>query len=325
MVSSQLLIASACIFIVFLLSLILTKFWIRTAHAAKLTGKDMNKVEKKEVAEAGGVSVILSIVVGLLIYVAIKKFYIQTDTHLIETLAIVSTLLLASFIGFIDDILGWKKGLKQWQKPLLTIPLAIPLIVIGAGNPTITLLFIGSVNFGLIYTFIIIPLALVGASNGFNMLAGLNGLEASMGAIIFSAMGLISILNNNMWIALVCFLSVAALIGFLIFNKYPSKVFPGDSLTYSIGALVAVIAILGNMEIAALILFTPYLIELIIKAKNKFKSECFGAAQADGTLKAPDKIGSLTHIFMRIFKTESKTVAAILALELIIAVIVILI
>ncbi len=48
---------------------------------------------------------------------------------------------------------------------------------------------------------------------------------------------------------------VGALLAFLWFNWYPAKVFPGDTLTYSVGALVACIAILGDMEKIAVILF----------------------------------------------------------------------
>ena len=62
---------------------------------------------------------------------------------------------------------------------------------------------------------------------------------------------------------------VGALIGFYIYNKFPAKVFPGDILTYSVGALIAGMAILGNFEKIAVFVFIPYIIETILKSRGK--------------------------------------------------------
>ncbi|MEM7825894.1 MAG: glycosyl transferase family 4, partial [Candidatus Aenigmatarchaeota archaeon] len=107
-----------------------------------------------------------------------------------------------------------------------------------------------------------------------------------------------------------------SLIAFLIFNKYPAKVFPGNTLTYATGALIACTAILGNMEKIAVFLFIPYFLEFLIKAKNKFKTECFGIPQKNGSLKAPGRIGSLTHALLKFVRSEKGVVFSIVAIEL---------
>src|SRR3989344_2780262 len=66
-----------------------------------------------------------------------------------------------------------------------------------------------------------------------------------------------------------------ALLAFFIFNKHPAHIFPGDTLTYPIGTIIAIIAILGNIEKFALILFIPYLIEGLLKARGKMQKESF--------------------------------------------------
>ena len=299
----------------FFSTLFLTKLWIKIAKKSKLLGKDMNKYSKPKVPEAGGVAFIMGVTFATLVYVFIKTFYLSTTANLVDTLAILVTLLLAGFLGFVDDILGWKAGLPQWQKPLLTIPIAIPLMVINAGNSVMSIPFIGSVNFGITYPLLIVPLGIVGAANGFNMLAGFNGLEASMGIIILSTLGFIAWFNKILWLATITFSTVASLLAFLVFNKYPAKVFPGNSLTYAVGALIACVAILGNMERIAVFLFMPYFVELIIKAKNKFKTECFGIPQKNGSLKPPKRIGSLTHICLKFVKTEKEVVYLLLVVE----------
>jgi UDP-N-acetylglucosamine--dolichyl-phosphate N-acetylglucosaminephosphotransferase len=322
----EILIIAINLVIAFFLCLGLTKWWISVAKKNKLEGKDMNKRSKPLVAESGGIAVAVSIVLAILIYVFFKTFALKTETHLLEILTLIITLLFACFIGFVDDILGWKKGLRGWQKILMTIPMAIPLMVINAGQHTML-----GINFGLLYPLILIPIGVLGATNGVNLLAGYNGLEAGLGAIIFAALGIISLTTGQPWLALIAGIVVLALLAFLVFNRFPAKVFPGDSLTYGLGALIACFAILGNMEKAALILFIPFIIEGVLKARSKFKAENFGIPQKDGSLEPPYKqTYSLTHWMIRMLKratrdkkaTELRVVNNLILIEIALAIIV---
>lgn len=304
---SELLIVALSFISAFGISAFLTSAWIKIARSAGLTGKDMNKIGNQRIAEGGGIAVVASFAFSVLFYVFLKTFYLHTSTNIVEAFAILSTILLAAFVGFIDDILGWKIGLKQWQKPLLTIPIALPLAVISAGTSVMALPFFGMINFSLLYPLLIVPGGIVGAANGFNILGGLNGLEAGMGAVILSALGVATLLTNQFWLGMIIFSAVAALVAFLFFNWHPAKVFPGDSLTYSVGALIASVAIIGGAEKIAVLLFLPYFIEVVIKARWRFKSECFSVPNPDGSIRAPEKIGSLTHVAMKLLsKIKSK-------------------
>ena len=311
---------------------ILTKWWIIVAKKNKLEGKDMNKYKKPLVAEAGGIAVSISIVLSIMLYIFFKTFVLKSLTNLDNILVLTITLLLACFIGFIDDILGWKTGLRSWQKILMTIPIAIPLMVVNAGQHTMSIPFLGVIDFGLWYPLILIPFAIVGATNGYNLLAGYNGLEAGLGAIIFVALGIISLATGQLWLALIAGIIVLALSAFLLLNKIPAKVFPGDSLTYSLGALIACFAIFGNIERGALILFIPFIIEGILKLRSKFKAENFGKPNKDDSLEAPyNKIYSLTHVALKILKKikpshkvyERDIVLTLYLVEIILAIIVI--
>lgn len=329
----EILIAVLHFVIAFFACIGLTKWWISVAKKNKLEGKDMNKYNKPLIPEAGGITVVISIILAIMLYIFFKTFVLHSLTHLIEMLTLTITLLLACFIGFIDDILGWKKGLRGWQKILMTVPIAIPLMVINAGQHTMSIPVVGTVDFGLFYPLIIILIGVVGATNGYNLLAGYNGLEAGLGIIIFIALGIISLKTGQLWLALLSAIVVFALVGFLIFNKFPAKVFPGDSLTYSLGALIACFAIFGNMEKAAVILFIPFIIEGILKAKSKFKAENFGLPQKDDSLELPyKKTYSLTHFALKLLKKikpskkvyETDVVSFLLIIEIILAAIVIL-
>lgn len=310
----EFLLGGMVLLISFFSSLFLTKTWIKVAKKSGLVGKDMNKKDEKDVPEGGGIAIVLSFSLGLLMLVFLKTFYFNTSTHMIEILTVIVSILLAGILGFVDDILGWKKGLKRWQKPILTVPIAIPLMVLNAGQSIMSIPFIGPVDFGIIYPLLIIPIGIVGASNGFNMIAGLNGLESGMGCLILGTLSTIAFFNQNYWISFTSLLMVFSILGFLIFNRYPSRIFPGDSMTYSTGALIAIIAILGDMEKIAIILFIPYFIELVLKMRLKFKAESFGYME-NGKLKSKyKKIYSINHIFMKKFN-EKGIVVGILLIE----------
>lgn len=314
----------------FLVTLIILKIWIKIAKREKLVVKDMNKYKHPLIPTFGGIAVIIGFLIGVLFYVGFLVFYLKRTAHLVEIFGILTTILIISFIGMLDDfVCGWKKGFKQWQKPLLTIPAALPLMTINAGVEKMYIPLLGMLNTGYLYPLLIIPSAIIGASQGFNMLAGLNGLGAGMASIILLTLGYIAWQVGNWWIAIIACIAVFSLLAFLLFNKYPAKIFPGDVLRYPLGALIACIAIVGNMEKAALILFIPYFIELIIKAKNKFKTECFLIPDKDNALEMPPKIGSFTHIillFLKKFKTkvyEYEIVATLWIIEIILAIIVV--
>ena len=68
----------------FFLTLFFIPGWIRGAKRTGLVGEDVHKIEKKEVAESGGVSVIFGFLLGALSYIAIKTFYFKTAENLIE-------------------------------------------------------------------------------------------------------------------------------------------------------------------------------------------------------------------------------------------------
>lgn len=250
--------------------------WIRKAEIFGLIGRDMNKPTRPDVAEMGGICIIWGFGIGILLYIGLDTFLITAqnqETYLF--LAAYCTILMISILGMLDDLLGWKKGITNWKKPLIVIPACIPMVVINAGSSTMELPILGVLDWGVLYPLIVIPVAITCAANGYNILAGYNGLEAGMGIIILSAMALISWLSGAST-SLVLALCMAGTLGaFMLFNWYPARLFPGDTMTYAVGALIACIAIYGHMQKAALILFIPYIIDLILVARSQFKAEAF--------------------------------------------------
>jgi UDP-N-acetylglucosamine--dolichyl-phosphate N-acetylglucosaminephosphotransferase len=289
------------IFIAFFCTFLAMPFWIRKAKQIKLVWEDMNKPGKeKNVAGSGGLIVVFGFVLGVLLYIAIKTFYFGNGGMVNSYIfALVLVVLLASIVGLVDDLFGWQKGgLSMRSRIFMVLFAAIPLMVINAGDSSMNFPLIGNVNLGIIYPLIIIPIGILGATTTFNFIAGFNGLESSQGILILSAMAYAAYATGNSWLSLIALCMVASLFGFYIFNRCPAKVFPGDVMTYSTGALIAGIAIVGNIEKIAVIFFIPYMIELFLKViRGKFKKYSFGKPNADGSLEVPyDKIYGLEHL-----------------------------
>lgn len=310
---------------------------IRRMKRRGLTGKDMNKFGKPEVAELGGIGVILGFSFGIMLAIFAATYFGLAELNLTVLLAGFATIVLVGFLGIVDDLIGWKQGIRQWQHALVPLFAALPLMAIKISNPPMVLPFIGLlpaefqilgivVSFGFLYSLILVPLGITGASNAFNMLAGFNGLEAGLGVLVSGTMLLISgidILKGVGSIEAMVLLGaiLGALIAFLRYNWYPARIFGGDSLTLIIGASVAAVAIIGNMEKIAIVLIALFFVELVFKAKHKFQSECFGVPQEDGTLKADPKGGSLTQWVMRQGKfTEKQVVGLILGMQFIVCI-----
>jgi UDP-N-acetylglucosamine--dolichyl-phosphate N-acetylglucosaminephosphotransferase len=313
----------------FSISIILTSQLIPFFERNNIIALDLNKKNNPKRANSGGIPVSLSLMMGVMAYIAVFTFFPSETTNdiareMLYLFASVLTIFLITIIGFFDDlnrsevVVGKRKirkGLKKWQKPLFTIPAAIPLMAVSAGVTTMTIPFLGPINFGILYPLFLIPIGVIGTANAINLLGGFNGSETGMGIIYCATLGTYSLLHNELISATIFFSTVGALIGFMVFN-WPGKILSGDSLTYCLGAIVASGVIIGNMEKAGIIVMTPFIIEFLLKFRSKFKASCLGKLRKDGKLDSPygKKIYSWTHIIMNFGKLTEKQVSTILIL-----------
>lgn len=292
--------------------------YIKFALNRKVFGNDMYKVEKNKVAESGGILVLVGILIALFV-----QLYFYTEFSK-ELLAVIAACLIVALIGLADDFYNAPWKIKALM-PLLAAP---PLIAIKAGVTSMYLPFVGYVDFGAAYTFALIPLALTGASNAINMIAGFNGLEAGTGIIISAALATIGYITGREIIVLLSLPLLFALAAFYIYNKYPAKVFPGDVGTYLIGVVIASIVIIGNIEFAGIILVGPHIINFFMYFYGYFKrgreitrKERFGAVAENGYLRAPHPY-YLPFFIIRLSDkmTEKKATYILLSIQTIFAI-----
>jgi len=287
------------VFVSFVLALVALPVWIRKCKNIGLLWEDMNKYNHpKNVASSGGVVVVMSFILGVMTYVALKTFLFGGSYKALEIFALLCVLLILGVIGLVDDLLGWKNGgLSTKFRLLLALIASIPLAIINAGTHIMNFPFLGPVDFGILYPLVLIPLGIVGAGTTYNFLAGFNGLEAGQGILILSFLSFVAYATGSHWLALIGICMVFSLIAFYIFNKFPAKVFPGDIMTYSVGALIAAMAILGNFERIAVVVFIPYILEVILKLRGGLVKHSFGKPTKEGGLEVPyEKFYGLEHV-----------------------------
>lgn len=223
--------------------------------------------EKKGTPTMGGLIFIIPTIFSMF-----ALFLMNKITFSYNLLIVIFTFLGYALIGFIDDYLIIKRrnnrGLTENQKMLMQIIIAIIFfyLFMKAGNEP--LLWIHTINFkwdiGWFYG-VFILFILVASSNAVNITDGLDGLAGGLSVIAFLAFGLIS--WNTGWlsgyedIAIFCFILIGSLLGFLIFNVKPAKVFMGDTGSLSLGTTLGTLAILTRHELLLIIIGIVFVIE----------------------------------------------------------------
>lgn len=314
----------------FFVTYFITPHVIRYFKFVGMTSTDVHKKNKPRIPHSAGIPVLCGIAAALLFYAFVNVFVYNAIDGLVTLFAVLTSLLIITFVGFIDDLnstqvvvgkhIEGKKGIGRWQRPLLTIPAALPMMSIMAGTTTLSFPFIGTINFGILYPLLLVPIGIVGASNMVNMLGGFNGLEAGMGLVYTFSLGSFAFLNNEILAALLFYTAFASLLAIFSFNFYPAKILPGDSLTYMLGAIIALGAIVGNMEKVAVITAIPFIVQAILKFYSLFKTGHFasdlGILQKDGMIKSKygNKIYSLTHAVMNSGNFTEKQIVLIFIL-----------
>lgn len=314
-------------------------------------GIDQQKSGRPKVATSGGIIVLFGFIVAITSYLGLLQFYTSTSVNISLVFAALSSVNIIALIGLLDDIhvnggkvkaldtpteRVWEKlterfgsevdnsgedlmhrtGLGQLPKMLFVLPAVLPLIAVGAGSWSMSFPVIGTVNWGIIYPLILLPLGLLFVSNVVNMLAGTNGLSAGMSLVASLGLGAYATLNGEVEAALIAFGLAAPLLAFLYYNWHPASILPGDSLTYLCGAVLFSAMVVGNMEKFGVFIFAPWLLEFLLKLRSGFKAHSWGILTQHGTLKPQhSKNYSLTHPLMRIGLNEKQVTLSLLTLE----------
>ncbi|MGO4887876.1 phospho-N-acetylmuramoyl-pentapeptide-transferase [Anaerobacillus sp. MEB173] len=255
----------ASFLIAVLLSPIIIPFLRRLKFGQSIRDEGPKSHQKKSgTPTMGGVMIIIAIITTTIV-MSTKFLHLSTELFL---------LLLVTFgfglLGFLDDfikvVMKRNLGLTSKQKLLgqLIISAIFYYVIVQAGYSTAVRIPATdiSIDIGLLYLPLVIVM-LVGASNAVNLTDGLDGLLAGTSAIAFGAFAVLAWNSNMIDVAIFCAAVVGAVLGFLVFNAHPAKVFMGDTGSLALGGAIAAVAILTKMEILLVIIGGVFVIETL--------------------------------------------------------------
>ena len=273
------------ILISFIVSFISFPIVIPRLKKAGIVGKNMNSESQEEIPEMGGLIMATGFSAGIIAAIALRTFFHTFPLiNLTSIYAVLSTILIVVLIGIFDDLISLKQGVKA----VMPVFAALPLMAIKEGTYFMKIPLGEIINFGIYYSLILVPLGITGAANAANMLAGFNGLEVGMGIIAVISLSIIAFVMDQITALIILFAALGALIATLYYNWYPARILIGDVGTMSIGAIIASATIVGNFEMAGIIIIIPYVLDFLIKAKNHFPSQGWWGIYNNGKLYCPD-------------------------------------
>lgn len=254
--------AAYALIIAFIACVVLGAFVIPKLHNFGQNVRDdgpKSHLKKQGTPSMGGIFMIGAFAIATL-------FFVKDNPDAIVVLLITVGY---GLVGFLDDYIKVVKkrslGLRAWQKVvfqlIVTILFAIYLLKMNDFGTEIYVPFTKGfyINLGWLYVPFLF-FVMVGTVNSVNLTDGLDGLASGVTVLIATYFVFIAYAVNKGLIP-VCGAAIGALLGFLVFNSYPAKVFMGDTGSLALGGFVASVAILTKMPIMLVIVGFVYVCE----------------------------------------------------------------
>ncbi len=270
---------------------------------------DQHKVGQPLVPNGLGVLYVLfaTVYLFLLYFSGYIKNPANVSAPISAPLILAACILFGGFMGLLDDWIDLKWRYKAFM-PLIA---ALPLIYFAYATharTTIALPFIGTIDFGLTYFYVIIPLIVMIVTNTVNQLGGLNGLETICPAIVI--IGLMA-LSPSYYV-----LMLGPLIFWLIlaYFNFRGKIFVGNSGSFAIGLTIASFAIISDLKLSLLVSILPYIFNSAIILLTVFFTRKKAQVSFDGEKLSSDHRRSLITLITYHRPLTEKQVVGIIAL-----------
>ena len=195
------------------------------------------KIHKNIIPSLGGIAIIISFIVSMLAWV--PNFTIVVDLKKNEFIFGGISVLILLIVGVRDDIIPMRSIVK------LVAQFLTAFIVVVFGKLYFTDLqgFLGIYQIPEVYAQIISIVIIVAIVNAYNLIDGIDGLASILAMISTAFFSVWFLLGNNTVMYTISISLFGALLGFLMFNKSPAKIFMGDTGSMFVGFIIAILAI----------------------------------------------------------------------------------
>lgn len=204
-------------------------------------------------------------------------------------LTLAACILFGGFMGLLDDWIDLRWRYKAFLPLVAAIPLVTFASKVGA-RTSIALPLLGTIHFGPVYYFIIIPVLVTIITNTVNQLGGLNGLETICPAIIMIGLMVIS---GSFAILLLCPLIVWLILAFFNFQ---GRIFIGNTGSFAIGITLAAFAVISDLKFDLVISVLPYIFNSVVILLTFFFYKTKASVSFDGKRLVSDHRRSLVTL-----------------------------
>jgi len=273
-----------CALFSFIISTLFSQYLLKHADRFKWGKRayvERVKLHKKGVPRLGGIAIYLSLYASISILVLLRGEHLSGKELKLFGIFLSSTMLVG--IGIYDDLI---KRLSYKIKFIVQLISALVLVFVGYNVNVVSSPLGGSIHIGILGALFVVlwVLALV---NAINLIDGLDGLACGISLMVAIGFFIISVNQNNIFIAGILAIFIGASLGFLRYNFYPAKLFLGDSGSLFLGFILALVAMESSLKRTTAISLIVPLLTLIIpiasitftfsrrlaSAKNPFKAD----------------------------------------------------
>jgi phospho-N-acetylmuramoyl-pentapeptide-transferase len=207
---------------------------------------------------------------GVIILLALTLAFLKFSERGYEFWALITACLGFGLVGFLDDYIKivFKRSLGLTARQKLIGQLLFALVFCGilyANHFPTTISFpgiSGSLDLSWSY-YLLVIIMFFAASNSVNFTDGLDGLLAGTSALAFGAFAVIAVEAAEPQAAVFSAALIGAVLGFLVYNRHPAKVFMGDTGSLGIGGGLAAVAVLTKTEILLILIGGVFVIEML--------------------------------------------------------------
>ena len=269
----------------FIATLLVMPFLIQRLKENKIFAKDMYKKDRPDVAINGGLIILLISLLALSIISLFYRNYILPANYVI-----IMVVTLFALFGILDDMINIGRPAK-----LILLYYCSYSLICCATATLVYVPFIGTIDFGIFYLQLILPLFVPVVSNLVNMHSGFNGLAPGLSLIVLVTLILKTIVNGEIMDILFIVCLTGSLAAYWLFEKYPARIFWGNIGALSIGAAIGATMVVEGFIFSGFVMLIPHTVNFLLYVywrlrPKQYPIAKFGKIREDGTLDVPNPL-----------------------------------
>lgn len=264
-----------------LIILLTTPYLIRKLTKKGLVVKDYYKKAETMVPTGGGIAIMLAALFSISINSLFYKFEAANYVAL-------NVIVLFGVFGILDDMID----IGRPAKLVLMYYCSYPLMQYAAGS-TVLFPIIGSIDFGLFYSQLIVPTFVLVAANLVNMHSGFNGMSSGLSAMVLISLIIKTLMTGDINNITAIIAITGATLGFHLYERYPSRIFWGNIGSLTVGSAIGVMIVMKGFIFSGFIMLLPHTINFLMYVYwrvKKYPQVKFGKVREDGTLEVPNNL-----------------------------------